>query len=256
MINIGQGGQQWAKINVPSEYDTVWVRVLGDRWTALRAESGVNGRWIGGWRRANCYCPDGSLSDGESKHHQWMPIPTYQRRPMYLRSWTEDTNAPDEFWLSGLAFSRNPWNHATQSAVGYYWAVNGGDRVEWDTHEWNNDVLARIPPNTNKLLKVPVVPSGRDKLLYLVEHNNNWNGCMHSGITVGGKRIERFTATYDNPFVRHWNSKRFERYVAARIPASLIPSGATHLDVRIDMTNQDAHIYFREIGTHDLDVPE
>jgi len=161
-------------------------------------------------------------------------------------------------WLSGLAFSKNPWSHATQSAVGYYWVSNGGNATTWYSENWKSDVLAMIPPKTNLELKVPVVPSGRDKLLYLVEHNTDWNGCMHSGITVNGNPIERFLGTYDNPFARHWNSKIYQRYIAARIPADLIPKTSnltTYLSVKIDMSKQNNNIHFREIGTHDLEIP-
>jgi hypothetical protein len=160
-----------------------------------------------------------------------------------------------DFWLSGLAFSKNPWAHAAQSALGYHWASNGGDATEWESPDFKGDVLARIMNNKTTELRVPVVPSGRDKLLYLIEHNSDWNGCQHTGITVEGTAIERFTATYDNPFARHWNSKFYCRYIAARIPASLIPSNARYLSVKIDMTGVNHNIYFREMGTHDLDIP-
>ena len=120
---------------------------------------------------------------------------------------------------------------------------------------WNSDVLSKINPKTNLELKVPVVPSGRDKLLYLVEHNTTWNGTMHNGITVNGKQIERFMASYENPFARHWSSKIYNRYIAARIPANYIPSDQRFLSVKIDMSLQDEGIHFREIGTHDLDTP-
>jgi len=133
--------------------------------------------------------------------------------------------------------------------------VNGGDKIAWNNANWESDVLAMINQKTNWELKVHVVASGRDKLLYLIEHNNNWNGCMHTGITVEGRPIERFIASYDNPFARHWNSKFRARYIAARIPAALISPGDRWLSVRIDMSNQNRNIYFREIGTHDLDIP-
>ena len=157
--------------------------------------------------------------------------------------------------LSGLAFSKNPWKHATQSANGYLRGLNGGEAIGWNTHDFNNDVCGQIDGDTNKELKVPVVPSGRDKLLYLIEHNSNWNGCQHTGITINGKSIERFVATYDNPFARHWNSKLYCRYIAALIPARLIESAAQFLSVKIDMRGITKPIFFREIGTHDLDVP-
>jgi len=247
-----------ASVDIPEGYDTVWVRVLGDRWNVIKAyftdgDNEDTGLWTAGYRRNNCYCPDGSLSDGYAASHQWLPIPAGRAGKLALIA---KPYTGDNFWLSGLGFSKNPWKHAAQSAVGYHWASNGGDEATWDTLNWNNDILAYIPKGTNIRLMVPVVPSGRDKLLYLIDHNNNWNCDMHNGITVNDKPIERFIATYDNPFARHWNSKFYQRYIAARIPNSLIPDNARHLTVRIDMTKQDNHINFREIGTHDLDMPE
>ncbi|MEZ2251103.1 hypothetical protein [Microcoleus sp.] len=262
-----------AVVNIPDGYNTVWVRVLGgDRWNAIKAylldkdnkKTEELGMWTGGYRSTNCYCPDGSLSDSYSNFHQWLPIaigtnlaplPAGETRKLALIS---KPNTNSSLWLSGLAFSKNPWSHATQSAVGYHWAVNGGNATTWNSENWKSDVLAMIPSKTNLELKVPVVPSGRDKLLYLVEHNNDWNGCMHSGITVNGNPIERFLATYDNPFARHWNSKFYQRYIAARIPADLIPKTSnltTYLSVKIDMSKQNSIIHFREIGTHDLEIP-
>lgn len=246
-----------AEVTIPDGYDTVWLRVLGDRWNVIHAyflDGGKEdlGNWTGGKRSANCYCPDGSLSDSYDNAHQWVPIPVGRSGRLALIS-KPGTNA--YFWLSGMAFSKNPWAHAAQSAIGYHWAVNGGEKVAWNNDNWNSDVLAMINQKTNWELRVPIVSSGRDKLLYLIEHNADWNGCMHTGITVEGRPIERFIASYDNPFARHWNSKFRERYIAARIPAALISPGVRWLSVRIDMSNQNRNIYFREIGTHDLDIP-
>ncbi len=256
-----------AKVIIPDGFDTVWVRVLGDRWNVIHAyflDGGHEdlGNWAGGFRAFNCCCPDGSLSDGSTKtndvhtfHHQWLPIPAGRSGELALISKKHTNNS--SFWISGLAFSRNPWAHAAQSAVGYYWAVNGGDKTTWagGWEKWKGDVLSGITHGTKLELKVPVVHSGRDKLLYIIEHDNNWNGCMHTGVTVENIEIERFISTYDNPFARHWNSKRYARYIAARIPSRLMQPDARHLSVHIDMTKQNLHIHFREIGTHDLDPP-
>jgi hypothetical protein len=258
IINFGDNMKGHAEINVPSGMNTIWVRVLGDRWTPLQTQStdgSWSNRWCGGHRDANCYCPDGSLSDANKDSHQWLPIPVGSSGNHKLRLNTTGCSS-GEFWISGLAFSKNPWNHATQSAIGYHWAVNGGDGTSWNHDNWNGDILAHLKSNTELLLKVPVIPSDRDKLLYLVEHNSNWNGCSHKGITINNTPIERFTATYDNPFARHWNSKSYNRYIAARIPANLINDTDRHLDVKIDMRSQNSDLKFREIGTHDLDVPE
>lgn len=248
-----------AKIVIPDGYDTVWVRVLGERWNNLKAyfADGQNeqlGIWAGGYRSANSYSPDGSLTDGYQVAHQWLPIPAGRSGTLALIS---RPNTNSEFWLSGLAFSRNPWSHAAQSAVAFHWKSNGGDATFWDKdwHNWHNDVLSKIVQGGNNELIVPVVPSGRDKLLYIVEHNNDWNGCMHVGVTVNGVTVERLTSTYDNPFARHWNSKWYNRYIAARIPADLVPKDKRWMSVRIDMRKQDNGIHFREIGTHDMDTP-
>ncbi|MHC5824638.1 MAG: hypothetical protein ACYT04_54540, partial [Nostoc sp.] len=93
----------------------------------------------------------------------------------------------------------------------------------------------------------------------MVEHGSDWNGCMHTGITVNDKPIERFLSTYDNPFARHWNSKSFNRYIAACIPADLIPQPrhetTPYIKVKIDMSKQNRGLHFREMGTHDLEIP-
>lgn len=259
-------GDRGAVITVPEGYDTLWVRISAgpDLWYNFRAEfldgaKEILGYWTGGRRNGNCYCPDGSLTDGYKNRHQWIPIPVGRPGRVLL---VEEYGSPSKggLWFTGLGFSKNPWGHATQSALGYHWAVNGGDNIEWEEDNYNEDVLARIKPGNIQKFMVPYTWSGRDKLLYLVEHNNNWNGCMHNGITVNDQPIERFLASYDNPFARHWSSKYFNRYIAARIPAELIPRPQADrvpvLEVKIDMTKQDDYIYFREIGTHDLEVPE
>ena len=77
---------------------------------------------------------------------------------------------------------------------------------------------------------------------------------MHTSLSVNGLLIERFRTTYDNPFARHFNSKIYSKYIAARIPKELINPDKRFIDVKIDMStvNDGIHIYFREIGTHDF----
>lgn len=263
LIRFGQKeSDAGALIIVPDRYDTVWVRVRGDESYNFKAQFRDKdkedlGYWTTQNRYGNPYCPDGSLSDGYHRAHQWLPIPVGRSGEISLMDKIGNPSAGG-LWLSGLGFSKNPWAHATQSALGYHWAVNTGAPIQWETHEWNSDILAHISRG-NKEMMVPYVWSGRDKLLYIVEQNSNWNGCMHGGIMVNETPIERFLSTYDNPFARHWNSKSHNRYIAARIPAELIPKPKSDtpplLKVKINMMKQDEVIHFREMGTHDLELP-
>ena len=263
IIRYGGGNENdgnGLRVTIPAGYDTVWIRVLGvDRWNVVHAYflDGAQedlGRWTGGYRSSNSYSPDGTLADSYKDAHQWIPIPAGRSGSLALIS---KPNTDKDFWVSGVAFSKNPWAHAVSPAVAYYWRTNGGDATTWSGgwENWNGDTLSKIEPKTTKALMVPVVPSGRDKLLYLVEHNNNWNGTMHTGITVNGTPVQRFMATQDNPFARHWGSKLYDRYIAAFVPASVIPAGARYITVRIDMSKQVDGIHFREIGTHDAETP-
>ena len=259
---IKYGGNQeargnGARVNVPTGYDTLWIRVLGDRWATMHvyfldgAREDI-GNWTGGFRDANSYTPDGAVADSYAREHQWVPIPVRRAGSVAVISNRSDK----DFWISGVAFSKNPWGHAAQSALGYHWKVNGGDSTTWVTENAEGDILSQIDPKSDLALNVPVVSNGRDKLLYMVERNFVDTRSAHSGITVNGSPIERLLATYDNPFARHWNGKLHERYLAARIPASLIPSDARFVTVRFKMSKQNGNgLRFREIGTHDLETP-
>ena len=98
-----------AEVIIPDGYDTVWVRVLGDRWNVIKAyfldgNQENLGLWCGGYRSGNSYCPDGSLTDSYKSAHQWVPIPVGRSGRLALIS---KPNTNDLFWLSGLAFSTN-----------------------------------------------------------------------------------------------------------------------------------------------------
>ena len=179
--------------------------------------------------------------------HMWCQIST--RRAGKLGIYSEKNS---DSWISGVGFSKNLWNHTRNSAVAYHWAINGGTASGWSSENWNSDQLAFLTAGQVLELRVPVIPSDQDKLVYIVEHNSAWLGTMHAGVWVNGVPIERFRTTYDNPFSRHYNSKFYDKYIAARIPANLIKSEDTFITLRVDMTFSDNHLHFREIGTHDL----
>jgi len=200
-----------------------------------------------GYRKLNSIAPDGGCTDAFWDVHHWVAIPLRGEGSynVYSDKYSDD-------WISGIAFSKNLWNHAYNSAVAYYWGLNPGTGVpSWSTENWNNDNLAYFPLNTNIEVLVPVMPTGGDKIVYIVEHNNNWMGTQHGNVFINGQPVERFRTTYSNPFATHWNSKIYERYMATRIPANLIQATDKFVRLKIDMTNSNNHIHFREIGTHD-----
>jgi len=250
-FGIGKAGNSdGMKVNVPSGYNTLWLRVLNDRWFHIRIR-GENDfsepeRYTAGYRKLNEYSPDGGSADTEWTRHMWMQVPLRQAGPYSVLS---EVNS--DSYISGIAFSRNPWNHVRNSAVAYHWAVNGGDALQWHTHDWHSDNLASLNSGAIRTFRVPVIPSGRDKLVYIIEHNSTWLGTMHGDFWVGNQKVERFRTTYRNPFATHFNSKLYDKYIAARVPSNLIAQDQKFLDCKIDMTFSDHNIHFREIGTHD-----
>lgn len=263
-------------VHVPEEYEVVWLRVHNDSWTVVTVQvvstGEIIGRFATGYRRLNNLTPDGTLgSDGHWQYHLWMPIPLPRNKVGDIVLTTSHTDA--NLWISGIAFSKNPWKHAMNSAVSYHWALNNPgtpeDKVvndhklhgiEWVTGNWNNDQLIRVHNtglNAKATLYVPVVPSGRDKLIYAAEHDSNWLGTGHIDMTINDKPIERFRSTYDNPFSRHFNGKMNMRYIAAKIPKEYISPQDKFVKLEINMKPTNHGMFFREVGTHDLfpDIP-
>eukprot|EP00768_Dysnectes_brevis_P007345 gnl/Dysnectes_brevis/6169_a9349_327.p1 GENE.gnl/Dysnectes_brevis/6169_a9349_327~~gnl/Dysnectes_brevis/6169_a9349_327.p1 ORF type:complete len:633 (+),score=69.49 gnl/Dysnectes_brevis/6169_a9349_327:134-2032(+) len=244
------------EVSVPSGATVLWLRIPGVCLDMLNVyyldgDKRDLGAWGGGWRSSNCYSPDGSLADGTTQgevHHQWLPIALPRAGPSRVGV-TKTAGNGDGFWCSGVAFGTNPWSHATHSAYCYLKKANGDTGTINPHDNWHHDVLSVIAHSQTVSLKVPVVSNGQDRVLFLIEHNNDWNGCQHSAITVNGHPIDRFRATFSNPFSRHWSSKFYFRYIATTIPAAIIPRDAIRLDVSITAV-RGANIYFRELGTH------
>jgi hypothetical protein len=241
------------KVNVPEGYNVLWVRILNDRWFHMRVkyvedkEQGEIEKYASGFRNLNEYSPDGAAPDTQWTTHMWMQIPLRMAGAVVL---TSEVNS--DSWISGIAFGKNLWNHARNSAVAYHWAINGGEAMRWHTHNWNNDQLCSLNAGAIRVLRVPVIPNGRDKMVYLVEHNNNWVGTMHGEVWIGTNRVDRFRTSWNNnPFATHYNGKMYDRYMATIVPANLIQPTDKFIELRVDMSMSDHHIHIREAGTHD-----
>jgi len=239
----------------------MWIRVLGDRWCVLRVAAytpnapfsftDVTEIYAGGFRNLNKIAPDGAGSDTYWNVHEWMPIPIRGGATQYNIYSAQNSDS----WISGIGFGKNLWNHATQSAIAYLWKLNAqtGD-VTW-MGQWNNDQLTCFTAGSTVEISVPVVSSGKDKMIYFAEHNANWVDTQHGSIvTVNGQPIERFRTTYVNPFSVHIGSKFYNRYIATKIPANLIGQSDKFVKLKLDFTNQNnsGNLCFREVGTHDV----
>ena len=258
IINIGTGVNSNSaggiKVHVPSGYNALWVRVLNDRWTTFRVaatdprDTVTVARYGCGKRGIGEISPDGGEPDSYSLLHIWCPFPLYFPGDYLVFS---DINSDD--WISGIGFSKNLWNHAKNSAVAYTWKLNGFDSTAptWNSDNWYNDALTMLPAGQVTIMYVPVIYSGKNKIIYMVEHNNNWVGLMHGSVSVNNQAVERFRTSYSNPFARHINGKIYNRYTATYFPASAFAPGDKFVKLAIDLTLSDANIYMREVGTHD-----
>lgn len=267
--NKVQADKNGMLVHVPADAEVIWVRLLNDRWTVIKAQlagSGLSlGRFAGGFRNLTNYTPDGTMgNDGFWNVHVWMPIPLPGRGvgDVILTSAAPDS----DFWVSGIGFSKNPWKHAMNSAVAYHWNLNtpgvadgainndaNSTGIAWETNNWNNDQLMRVQNNKGiAVFYVPVVPSGNDKLIYAMEHNSNWVGTGHVDLKANDQPIERFRTTYNNPFQRNFNGKIYSRYIAARVPANLIKPSDKFIKLTINMQPTNHNLYLREIGSHDV----
>ena len=269
-------------ITVPINKNVIWLRILNERNTCFTLFDN-GGNIVGSYASTNrnlCkLSPNGGLSDYNT--HAWMPMPVPTSGTYVLNICGKDANGAipvSDGWLSGIAFSTNPWNHAMNSALAYVWSLNSSTlkttNVIYNNGNWNGDYLCRINPGSLAKLSVPIIYSGAstDKLFYLIEHNNNWDGCSHKGINVVVNEvvngitipksipIENLRATYYNPLSRQ-NNKIYNRFIASRIPSSIINQifgsspviGAIKwVLIQVDMTGITTEgIYFREAGTID-----
>jgi hypothetical protein len=70
---------------------------------------------------------------------------------------------------------------------------------------------------------VPVLPSGKDKVLYFEAIIIDWDYSIPGIISINGKVADGLRTTFgSNPFANHLNSKLETRYLATRVPQEWI----------------------------------
>jgi hypothetical protein len=146
-----------------------------------------------------------------------------------------------------------------QSAKAYSLGLNGSARLDQHWGRVNGTLRAIISSSSQPTtLTVPVIPNGRDKLLYAVAFLEDGNTSLgFRRVTVqGGPNVayDDFLLTFDNPFSRHWNVQGDLIYIAIRIGKDVI-GDQRRLAVQLDTRGMTSPFRLVEMGTHDADVP-
>jgi hypothetical protein len=265
-IGVGKTPDDGIGVKVPQGMSVIWLRVLNDRWTALTVKGNpVNIINTTGYRSTIKMKPDGAEDGGVL--HRWVPYAVPGEGTYYVSGTNNGRYKYMGNWISGVGFSTNPYNHAMSSGFTYYHGRNGGSGIESAGSSWpgsdgtatdGGDNVAYIPAGgkTAKLM-VPVVNSGADKMLYLLDTGQQHVSAYvrQCKVTVNGTLVDSFFP-HDNVFSRYYNSRQNLSYLGTRIPTDLIKaekSSVTLLTVEIDASAMSGidHVYFREVGTHD-----
>ena len=250
------------------DYNVLWVQTLNERWSRFRVYSYNNqdyklfGKFSGGMNWLNNILPTGTTHNEQWDLFEWIPIPiriTKTERKIMLSSIIDN-----ETWYSGFAFSSNPWNHCRVHCRMIYENLNKDDTINistfqtnigWNADRWNNAPVFTFISNTSPIFRIPFVNSGKNKIFYLIEHNNNWGpGIGEVFVTdkpgKSSSSLGNMYTTFNNPFSRHFNSKIYMRYYGIIIPKDKLPSD-NFLEIKIIIPNNGQGLQIREVGTHD-----
>jgi hypothetical protein len=251
------------------DYNVLWIQTINDRWANFKVYNNnpykTFGKYFTGIRKLNNISPNGATHNESWNLFEWYPVPIQLNADRKIMISNFSSIDGKDTLFSGFAFSTNPWNHLRVSAISIHYQTNKDPESDIDRSnpaillhsEWNNEALARFVDNTSPSFQIPFVNSGKDKVFYVVEHNNSWGpGVVQSYIL--NKDYTSYTplgglfTTFDNPFSRHFNSKIYQRYYGVIIPANLLPT-TNFLTIKLDIPlDNAAGLHFREVGTHDF----
>lgn len=193
-------------------------------------------------------------------------------------------NTPS-IWITKCAFSSNPWNHCSLLSSAIYYNLNCIKRLPsnnpyanfniplestpnlvWDgtTNDWYGTNIVKITANTNAIIRIPIIKSGKNKILYFVTLNQNAEveslQVSLVGLDQSLSKLPNLRTTFSNPFSRHFNSKRYNLYMATIIPdSSIVLDQINRSFVTINRSFVTINLFspigcdfwFKEIGTHD-----
>jgi hypothetical protein len=280
--------------DMTEDFSVLWVLTLNDsykinlktyqRWSNFKVYDYTNpsnirnfGKHIVGANKLDNISPDGSTSNVQYDKFSWWPVPIdlsgNSSRKLMISNFYYDNSSST--WFAGFAFSTNPWNHCPVNAVSLLWQINSLDAndkmvsgivrtipstIKWHLDIWNGRQLLEFKSNTSTEFRIPFVNSQKDKIFYLIEHNNDWGPSISfleiKDISGSWIKIGNLYTSFDNPFARHNNSKLYERYYGVVIPKEYLPVKGTSNDnfisLKLTVPTNNESLYIREVGTHDV----
>lgn len=187
------------------DFSVLWVQVLGDRINSFRvyeydfstnrlikdfgshitaSASAVS--TISTKRMLNTISPDGTrnyslIADGLERF-VWWPVPidltgNTSRKLMITGNMHPSTDIT-QIHYTGLAFSKNPWNHCPVNHLSLYWNANTDTASNYNPGiEFRNNTgdyyYSIFKNNITINFKIPFVNSKKDKVFYIIECNKN-----------------------------------------------------------------------------------
>jgi hypothetical protein len=289
MYNLGVRGKG-IEIAIPVGCNVLWLTSLADRFMSFKIcdlTDTVYGIYAGGRSYSNGINPGGTVSTLLDNNYSWIPIPLYwlnnstQQTPRKVRLYSyldKSTNFNDgEYWVSKIAFTTNLWNHVLITPQMMYYDTNSTTYIPSNANKavyttssfierstditydpnWSNSGIIRVRDNTNFRLRIPIIKSGKNKILYFISINRSYTfdvlqvSLVNSDLNL--VKLDNLKSTFSNPFATHYNSKILNSYRATIIPDSLITldsfrRGFVTINIFLP-TGSD--FYIRELGTHD-----
>lgn len=247
----------------------------------------------------NIYAPDGNITQNlfnVNNQPIWIPMPfnyntiSSSKRLILSRVFA---NLEKQFKISGIAFTTNPWNHLILSSIAITYNSNKlltdsrylSPEMLTDVSIWNNDYISwrntTGPTNpSNIIVRIPIVNSGSDKILFLVTNNDTFNETMKAVYifeqpniqpTISNTKdlttatindisnnpmikLDNFTTSFNNPFSRHYNSSVYNKYIGTVIPSNLIKTDYIIVGLQLPVALNSTLLVgtrIEHIGTHD-----
>ena len=259
MIYIGSGSSDKKSgilIKIPDKkYDIIGLKIKSSYhhpcFSSIYADNGEN---IGIFcNNGTEISPDGGISDSIWIYHKWMYIPVKKAKDIIL----SNSYYSNDGYLGGISFGKNNlWSFTINSAIAFYKFAHEGN----SNFRLQNNALCMLY-GRKSIIYVPVIPNGKDKILFLVVLDSLYTKKIITEIKANGINIERLRNTYINPFSYHYNFQKNYIYLGAKVQEKIIKENDTLIKTTLDFSKQNYNNnYYNSYcfkivsaGTHDYE---